>query len=403
MRHVRLRLGTPLLAAALATCFGACGHRGDPLPPLRHTPPALLEFRLAQRGATLEVSVLAPAASVDGIAYQSLAVEFLFVEGQKDLEKAGTRRAVLALPGERVVETRPLPPPGTIARAAARGMFEKEKGPRTLTMGLVAQAEVAAPGGLAASLSEAGVHLAWTGDVPQPVAAAVRPPRLPGMPGFVPASGASANPAVPPSRPETSPGPPPAGKPAPTPPEGEESRATGLSRGKGPQEREEEAQAGFYVYRRVGSAGYARALTSAPLDQRSLKDARAPQGEKVCYVVRAVASVEPLVESAASNEACLDVRDIAPPAAPSGLAVLPREKGLELVWTPSAEEDLAFYRVYREAPGEPRKKVAEVDPARAGWTDLTAKPGVVYQYALSAVDRSGNESPATPAVEASLQ
>jgi hypothetical protein len=47
--------------------------------------------------------------------------------------------------------------------------------------------------------------------------------------------------------------------------------------------------------------------------------------------------------------------------------------------------------------------VAKVAAGVAAWTDETARPGVVYQYALTAVDRSGNESPATAAVEASLQ
>ena len=41
----------------------ACGKRGDPRPPLRKTPPPLVQFRLAQRGARLEVSGMAPRAS----------------------------------------------------------------------------------------------------------------------------------------------------------------------------------------------------------------------------------------------------------------------------------------------------------------------------------------------------
>ena len=122
----------------------------------------------------------------------------------------------------------------------------------------------------------------------------------------------------------------------------------------------------------------------------------------VCYVVRAAASVDPLVESAPSNEACLEVRDIEPPAAPTGTAVLPRERGLEVLWTPSSEDDLAGYRVYREAPGEPRSRVAEVEAARSAWLDTRARPGVVYQYDVTAVDRAGNESPKAQAVEASL-
>ena len=131
-------------------------------------------------------------------------------------------------------------------------------------------------------------------------------------------------------------------------------------------------------------------------------DATAPQGARACYVVRAAASVDPLVESAASSEACLEVRDIEPPAALTGLAVLPRERGLEVLWTPSPEDDLAGYRVYREAAGEPRSRVAEVEVARSAWLDTRARPGVVYQYDVTAVDRAGNESPRAQAVEASL-
>ena len=51
-----------LLTTALVAASLACGHRGDPLPPLRHTPPGLAEFRLAQRGDALEVTLLTPSA-----------------------------------------------------------------------------------------------------------------------------------------------------------------------------------------------------------------------------------------------------------------------------------------------------------------------------------------------------
>ena len=42
-----------------------------------------------------------------------------------------------------------------------------------------------------------------------------------------------------------------------------------------------------------------------------------------------------------------------------------------IVWTPSSEEDLALYRVYREGPGEPRKRLTEVDAGRADRGDVT--------------------------------
>ena len=382
MRHGRPLLGNTLLAAALLVALGACGHRGDPLPPLRHTPPALSEFRLAQRGNGLEVSVLAPGSSVDGIAYESLAIEFLSVEGPKDIEKTGRKRQVLAKPLERMVETLPLPVPGSIARAAARGIYGKEKGPRTLTMGLVVQPEVKAPGGLEVGLTEKGVHLAWTGDVPEPVDATVQPAKIPGLPS-------------------TGPGP---GGPPFSPTSATATTPAAAAAGEGVTKIEpEKPKSGFLVYRRVGSAAYARPLPPGLLEKRALQDAVAPRGEKVCYVVRAAASLEPLVESAASNEACLDVRDISPPAAPTGLAVVPRERGLEVVWTPSADEDVAAYRVYREGPGEPRRRLAEIPAGGSAWTDEAAKPGVAYRYSLTAVDQAGNESAATAPVEASRE
>jgi hypothetical protein len=302
------------------------------------------------------------------------------VEGPKDIEKTGRKRQVLAKPLERVVETLPLPAPGSIARATARGIYGKEKGPPTLTMGLVVQSEVKAPGGLEASLTESGVRLAWTGDVPEPVTATIQPAKIPGLPSTGPGPGS------PPSAPKSGAAPAPAAA-------GEDVVKI----------EPEKPKSGFLVYRRVGSAAYARPLPPGLLEKRVLQDAVAPRGEKVCYVVRAAASLEPLVESAASNEACLDVRDISPPAAPTGLAVVPRERGLEVVWTPSTDADVAAYRVYREGPGEPRRRLAEIPAGGSAWTDEAAKPRVAYRYSLTAVDQAGNESAATAPVEASRE
>ena len=83
----------PLLAARRrSSLLPACGHKGDPLPPLRRTPPAPADFRLAQRGDVLELLATAPAASVDGVAYDRRGVEFLYGTGEADLEKRGQRR-----------------------------------------------------------------------------------------------------------------------------------------------------------------------------------------------------------------------------------------------------------------------------------------------------------------------
>lgn len=366
-----------LLSAAIVAASLGCGHKGDPLPPLRRTPPGLAEFRLAQRGDGLEVSLLTPQASVDGLAFERIVVEILFAEGARDLEKAGERREILAYPRQRVAEVLKLPAPGTVVRAAARGIVGKESGTRTLTMALVAQAPVAAPRELAAELVAEGVRLSWLGEPPEPVSAAVLPPRLPGMPAQTKGGETLAAPPTPAEAMLATDAPP---------------DATTV----------EPRKAGFFLYRRVGTESYRLPLAQEPLLERAASDATAPAGATACYVVRAVASIDPLVESAASNEACLEVRDVQPPAAPSGLAVLPRARGLEVVWTPSTEGDLAGYRVYRQAPDGVETRVAEVEAERSSWLDSEALPGVQYHYTVTAVDRAGNESPKAPASEASL-
>jgi hypothetical protein len=391
-----------VLVAGLAALLPACGHRGDPLPPRRRTPPPPQEFRLAQRGDALEVRATAPTASVDGVPYEALTIEFLWAEGQKDLEKAGQRKAAPAAPGSQVVETLPLPSVGATVRVAARAVAGGKKGQRTLTVALVARPPVEAPRELTATLAEDGVALSWRGTRPKPAAPAAAPAR-PGAPA------AKTAPATPgPSAPlpaKTAPAAPPSPKPA-AGGEGEPSAAAAKGEAANPAETEAATEgprtSGFFVYRRLGGAPYDTPLVEEPLERRALKDALVPAGTTACYVVRAVASTQPLVESAPSNEACTEVRDITPPAAPAGLAVLPREGGLEILWSPSPEADLAGYRVYRAAGDGAPVRIAEVEAGRASWLDESAERGVAYRYTVTAFDKAGNESARTEPVEGTL-
>jgi hypothetical protein len=346
---------------------------------------------------------------VDGIAYEALTVEFLWASGRQELEKAGERRAVPALPGRRVVETLPLPAPGTIVRASARGVAGGRRGQRTLTQTLVVQPPLEAPHDLAAVPAGNGVALSWRGVKPKELAPPAAPASAPTGPPRGPAPGLAAPGAGTPPGPVSPPAPSAAAPAAPgakagsealaTKPEGEATttKAGGKAAGEeGPK------HSGFLVYRRLGGAAYDAPLVAEPVEQGSLEDSVVPLGETACYVVRAVAATEPLVESGPSNEACVEVRDVVAPPTPAGLAVLPRAGALEVLWTPSAEPDLAGYRVYRAVPGGEMEKLAEVGTTRASWPDETARPGLVYRYAVSAFDRAGNESAPAEPVEASL-
>jgi hypothetical protein len=116
-------------------------------------------------------------------------------------------------------------------------------------------------------------------------------------------------------------------------------------------------------------------------------------------VIRAVGSTEPVIESAPSNEVCLDVRDIAPPPPPSGLAVVPREGGLEVVWSPSSEADLGGYRIYRAAGGGEPERVGEVPAGTTVWLDTETETRVLYRYTVTAFDQAGNEGPPSGAAQ----
>ncbi|MGE5126839.1 MAG: fibronectin type III domain-containing protein, partial [Betaproteobacteria bacterium] len=296
-----------------------------------------------------------------------------------------------------------------------------ERGPRTLTMALVAQPPIEAPRELVATLGGGGIDLAWKGARPK----AVPPPLSPRVPGQAPGAswprppaGAGSPSAAAPARPPAGPAPageaPPAlvppppfspatpspGTPAPTVPGG----ATAGQAGE-PQPAAAPAvprRSGFLVYRRPSSGAYDAPLNEEPLERRTFSDQAAPLGATLCYVVRAVGSTDPLIESAPSNEACLERRDVTPPEVPAGLAVLPRQGGLELLWSPSSEEDLAGYRVYRAAAGAAPERLAELDPGKASYLDESAQKGVAYRYTLTAFDQAGNESAPCEPVEATL-
>jgi hypothetical protein len=136
----------------------------------------------------------------------------------------------------------------------------------------------------------------------------------------------------------------------------------------------------------------------------SYEDSRVEFGRSYTYAVRSVveySSVE--VESSDSNLATITVRDIVAPAAPQGLVVVfvPAEgetpAHLELSWAINSETDMAGYNVYRsEGPGMLGTRLSTLLPTPA-FRDMSTVTGHRYVYTVTAVDRSGNESPPSAA------
>ena len=148
------------------------------------------------------------------------------------------------------------------------------------------------------------------------------------------------------------------------------------------------------------------AETSTP----NYRDASAQLGQTYAYSVRAAIQVPgKLLESDDSNIPIITLRDVLPPAAPTGLVAVPvpAEAGtpahLDLSWDINSETNIAGYNVYRSEGGATAgtRLNSELLPTPT-FRDMNAVPGRRYFYTVTAVDRSGNESSPSLPVESGL-
>jgi hypothetical protein len=146
---------------------------------------------------------------------------------------------------------------------------------------------------------------------------------------------------------------------------------------------------------------------AGPASSTEFRDSHFEFGKTYLYTVRSVAQFgADMVESADSAPAMVTPRDTFPPAAPSGLeaAMIPATPQaaayVELSWAISSEGDLAGYYVYRsDAEDTPGERInSEILPSPA-FRDISIVPGKRYFYRVSAIDRAGNESPKSSAVQ----
>jgi len=137
----------------------------------------------------------------------------------------------------------------------------------------------------------------------------------------------------------------------------------------------------------------------------TFRDTLAELGKTYVYSVRSVAQYpNGVIESGDSNLARVTPRDTFPPAAPQGLVVVfvppvgEAPAHIELSWAINPETDVAGYNVYRsEREGAPGTRLNPELLLTPAFRDMNAVPGRRYLYTVTAVDRSGNESPASAA------
>ncbi len=89
------------------------------------------------------------------------------------------------------------------------------------------------------------------------------------------------------------------------------------------------------------------------------------------------------------------------PAVPRGVTSITGDQEVTILWYPNSEWDLAGYRVYRSLTASgtyPRIGFVEATGSDywASFIDRNVSNGTTYYYAVSAVDRDGNESDLSP-------
>ena len=107
-------------------------------------------------------------------------------------------------------------------------------------------------------------------------------------------------------------------------------------------------------------------------------------GRPRCYTVRAQRGT---IMSEPSPPTCFTPVDVFPPAAPVGVASVPSEGGISLIWEPNSELDLDGYLVLRREAGDATLRQLTPTPlAEARYRDTSVEPGKRYIYSVVAVD-----------------
>jgi hypothetical protein len=133
-----------------------------------------------------------------------------------------------------------------------------------------------------------------------------------------------------------------------------------------------------------------RPRNEKPLPQPFFEDEDFSFGRTYYYAARSVLAEKGSVgESEDSLPAQVTPADVYPPAVPTGLAVSAENGVIKLYWFPNSESDLGGYRIYRsEREGEGFEAIGSAGRAESTYIDGTARPGVKYYYAVTAVDQS---------------
>jgi hypothetical protein len=406
-----------VLVSAAALAAVACGKEGPPTPPLRAVPAPAKDLAVRQRGTHVLLSFTYPQTTPGGSALNGVSKVEVYeavlqppappkAPAGKAKDASGTAAGGTAKAGTPAAAAAPGAAPGT--SAGTPGTSAATPAPGT---------SAAAPGGTAAAAPSA---------TPQPLDPrqfeSLAKPRLTlagkdigaatlgnqllidlPLPEPLPAAGAASAPVhdwavrtfgPKGDRSELSNQALLAPKAPPPPPE--KVTVTGQADGILVEWQAVPDAGGYAVYRRAATERFSsKPLTLVRQPETRFLDQTARFGQSYIYSVTAVDAKQPLVESAIRSEQEVRYVDRYPPPVPEELVVVAEAGRARLVWRQSEASDLAGYIVYRRggtgARGDWVRLTAQPITATT-WVDTTVASGQSYDYRVTAIDQTGNES-----------
>jgi hypothetical protein len=155
---------------------------------------------------------------------------------------------------------------------------------------------------------------------------------------------------------------------------------------------------GYRVYQSAsGKPDSFRLLSEAPSNHFEYRNFEF--GRQYFFLVRSVTTLgNETAESEPSTPVSTTPHDVFPPPVPTGLTAVNTAGAVDLLWNASSGNDLAGYNVYRSAGGGPFERINKELAPTPIFHDPAVSPGHDYEYAVTAVDLTGNESErSTPA------
>jgi hypothetical protein len=156
------------------------------------------------------------------------------------------------------------------------------------------------------------------------------------------------------------------------------------------------------IYRRAKGGNTDAVAGEVPVDATTFSDHGFEWEKTYDYRATAVTTIqqpgkgEVILEGDDTAAVKVIAHDIFPPAVPSGLQAVAtgvgQQPGIDLVWAPDTEPDLAGYNVFRREEGSEATKINAELLKTPSYRDTTAVSGHAYYYSVSAVDVRGNES-----------